>query len=331
MRAPPAGDREPPARERPPAREALSVDEVDDQAMLARAAAATGEQRLAWLDTVAGRKGRRAAEAATLARAERLAEVRRHLEAGAAPAALAACERAFPSWDAAWQSDREVQALRAQAYDLAFVACADDPCRLDASTKAHAAAPTPERASRAGRLRGQLAEALTLHALGGEPTVTRLRRLGSLASLATELAGAADPAIRAKARAALDFADAERAKVPLIGNDDGVASELLGPLRPKGPGVSWVELDGVETFLVLDARRKCRGVYAVGRRGSRPLPSSGRWTADRLLSQALGRPAALKKPAAADGTVQWAQGPTPVVVRWREGRPIEMRVGDAAP
>jgi hypothetical protein len=214
---------------------------------LVRAAtASTHEDQLAWPDTVAGRKGRRATEAAHLARGERLAEVRRHLDANKSLAALVACERAFPSWKAAWQSDREVQALRARVHDLAFTDCADDICRFDSIAKAQAAAPTPERTARADELRRQMVESLTFR-------------------------------------------------------------------------------------VVLDARRRCRGVYAAGKRGARALPSSGTWSAERLLSQAVGQITTIKKPAARDGTVRWLQGTTPVVVRWREGRPIEMRVGKAAP
>ncbi|MCU0682695.1 MAG: hypothetical protein MUF34_10680 [Polyangiaceae bacterium] len=322
---------EPRASERGAAPKVPKVDQSDDDVMLARAAAATGEQRLVWLDTVVGRKGPRAAEAATLARADRLAKVRRLVEEDAASAALVECERAFPSWEAAWEADREVQALRARVYELASKACTDDPCRFDLFAKAQAAEPTPERAARANQLRKYLVEAFTFNVVEKEPTIERLRRLRALAKLATEAAGVADADLRAQAAVARHFVDTERAKVPLLGNDDGIASELLGPLNSKGPGLAWVELGGVETFLVLDERRKCRGVYAAGKRGARALPSSGSWSAARLLSQAVGQSVTIKKPTTGDGTVRWTQGSTRLVARWREGRLIEARVGDAVP
>ncbi|HEU4536546.1 MAG TPA: hypothetical protein VFS00_20620, partial [Polyangiaceae bacterium] len=277
------------------------------------------------------RKGPRAAEAATLARAERLAEVRRLLGEGVAVLALEACERAFPSWEPAWEADREVRALRARVYELASKACADDPCRFDFFAKAQAADPTPERATRARQLRKYFVEAFTFNVVEKEPTIERLRRLRAFAKLATAAASITDTDLRAQAAVARHFADTERAKVPLLGNDESIVSELLGPLTPRGPGLAWVELDGVETFLVFDKQRKCRGVYVAGKRNARALPASGPWSADRLLSQAFGQSMTVKRPTTDDGTVRWTQGATRIVARWREGRLIETRAGDATP
>jgi hypothetical protein len=311
-------------------RPALSVEEADDALMLTQAEAATGEEKLRLLDTVANRKGRRALEASRAARAERVKEIRRQLEAGNATAALASLEQSFPSWEG--QAEPEIEGLRARAHDLAFAACTDAVCRFDASAKALASFGTPEREARAEKFRNQLVESLSFAALEQETTLARLQRLGALSSLATDIIdGVSDKEMRLKARQAHDFARIERAKVPLIGNDDGVAAELLGELTPIGPKLMSIELDGIEAFLVLDAQRKCRGLYAAGKRGARALPSSGLWPADRVLSQAVGREMLTKRPPAGDGTVRWTQDKVPIVARWNGDNLIELRIGNAAP
>jgi hypothetical protein len=306
------------------------VLDADDGFLLARAAASTGDERLELLDAVSERKGPRANAASQTARRERLEEIRRRIEANTPAEALAAITRWYPNW----HRDAETAELRAKAHDVAFEACSSLPCRFDAASKAETAATTPARATQRAEARRRLIEALTFAPIAGELTLVRLKRLRALGSLASEALSAAggDGEVVAKAVAAQNFASTERFKVPLLGNDDAVATELLGKLTAKSPNIAKIDFEGgTELYLVLDAQHKCRGVYAVGTKGARTLPFSGNWSVNQLLTQAVGQSSLVKRPTTTEGTVRWAQGGAAVVARWKGGDLVEVRVGDAFP
>lgn len=128
------------------------------------------------------------------------------------------------------------------------------------------------------------------------------------------------------------LAAAERAKTALVGSPEAVVGELVAPLTRHSEKVSSAALEGVAVYAVFDKQRVCRGLYAVGpAEGSRGITSAP-WSGERLLSQAVGRRASLKPPAASTGTVsRWVEGGVGVVARWRSGTLVELRIGDAAP
>jgi hypothetical protein len=179
---------------------------------------------------------------------------------------------------------------------------------------------------------GQLLGALSFAESPNEAQLQRLARLRSLDELASQVKDLrqANATLVEKARKAIAYASQERSKVPVLGSDEGVAAELLGPLTTKNAKVSSMNLDGLESYLVFDAQRKCRGLYLVGKAGDRAIRSAV-WTPDRLLSQATGAAVSLKKPGqGATISRSWEVG-TPVVARWKSGDLVELRIGDAAP
>lgn len=304
------------------------VLESKDAALMASVPAATGDERLKLLDEVASHAGERAKEAAASARSERLNELHRLLEARAITDAMSRFEQWFP----AWNDDPELREQKAKIYDAMYAACPDEACRLQAARKAQQAAASTVRASHVDDVQRQLADALTFIDVLGEPGLTRLQRLQSMATMAAKVASIApdNPSLLDKAKAATARATSERQKVPLLGSDESIVGELLGSLTSKSNVIRSIALDDTETYVVLDEQGKCRGLYAVGPRGTRVLRSPT-WPADRILSQAIGRPVTVKKAATTTGTARWQEGSVPVVARWKDGDLVELRVGAASP
>jgi hypothetical protein len=307
------------------------VTDAEDRVMLAEAKAFTGELRLQTLDQVAARRGRSSAEASTAARAERLSQIRGMIERKTPAPALAAIERWYP---ATWKADAEVAEERARAHDLAASLCVDDPCRVQSATLAQTATPSGERAQRLADARASLLGALATRDILGEETLVRLKRLRGAAAIAKATIDIAptDVELVDASKTTIAWTIAERAKVALLGAEVAVVEELLettAALDARGPSIS---IDGTRAFLVIDAQKKCRGVYVVGEKDGARAIRGTMWTGDRLLSQAVGHGATVRKPDAPKATVsRWFEVSAQVTARWHGGELVELRVGDATP
>ncbi|HEX2670051.1 MAG TPA: hypothetical protein VHM25_04220 [Polyangiaceae bacterium] len=165
-----------------------------------------------------------------------------------------------------------------------------------------------------------------------EAPANRLRRLGKVTELARHTAEVSDgePTVTEAAALATSFAQSERARVALIGAQEEAVVELLGPLTASGKSISIKFTDTVSISVVFDAQRRCRGLYVAGAGKPRTLKSQD-WSADAFLSQAVGHPATLKSAAAAQTTVRWIEAGVPIVARWHDSNPVELRIADAAP
>jgi len=307
------------------------VSEAEDAVTLAEANTLAGQARWALLDRMAARGGAGASGAATTARTERLRQIDAFIARSDPKAAIAALDRDFPESS---RTDAEIATTRARAYDAAVAACADDPCRVSAALRAVAAAATEERAQRLSAARGRLLDSLRPSEVSGETTLARLERLRALAAVAVQYAGVApaDAEIVERAKKAGLWARDERAKVAILGKDAAVAEELLGSRATTDGKNTWIEVDGARAYLVLDARKTCRGLYIVGGEPGARFVRGSVWSADHLLSQALGRPAVVKTPIPNTSVVsRWWEGGVSVVARWDGGYPEELRIGDAAP
>jgi hypothetical protein len=309
--------------------ESPEVRELEDAISLAQADKLAGEAKLNALDSVASRGGNLAARAAQTARAERLQEIQHAIDARKDGEAVADIDRWFPNW----RADPAVAAKRATAKDATYTSCMDDPCRYLAASEADTASTTKERAARRESAKSALLVALSFSEMPGEPLLARLQRLASTLTLATraELATATDTEVAAKATAAGAFARGERAKVALVATDETVASELLGSLTERDARVATITLNGLVLSLQLDAQKKCRGVYIVGSSlGARELDVNGDATL-RLLSQAVGHATSVHLPVGNAAATRWSEGATPVLARWKDGKLMELRIGDATP
>jgi hypothetical protein len=308
--------------------ETPDVREAEDATLMAEAEKLSGEQKLRDLDQVASRRGGRAAQALQAARAERIRQIQQAIDEKRAVDAIANVDRWFPNW----KSDPEVGSKRALADDVAYSSCLDDPCRYANATEANTASTTPERAARAAASKATIVSSLAVSEIPGELPLARLQRLRSMIAVATQpaIAASTDAEIAGRAKTASEWARGERAKVALMNADEAVASELLGSLNERDSKTATATVDGVGVFLSLDSQKKCRGVYMVGPApGTRQLDANGEATS-RLLSQAVGHRAAVK-PAGNAATSRWTEGATPVVARWKDGKLMELRVGDATP
>jgi hypothetical protein len=303
------------------------VRETIDAVLLARADTVRGDRRISMLDEVASHAGTRASEAALAARKDRIVEIEKLL-ANNPSGAIAK----FEQWFGKDTMDAELAELRARLSDGAFEACKDDVCRLREAVDAQTATVSQGSASRVEKSVGQLLGALSFAESPNEAQLQRLARLRGLAELASQVKDLrqANSILVEKAKMAIAYARQQRSKVPVLGSDEGVAAELLGPLTTKNAKVSSMNLDGIETYVVFDAQRKCRGLYLVGKEGARAIRSAA-WSADRLLSQAVGAAVSLKKPALATITSRSWEVSAPVVARWKSGNLVELRIGDAAP
>jgi hypothetical protein len=309
--------------------ETPEVRESEDAVMLADAEKLSGEGKLKILDQVASRGGSRAGQAAQAGRAERLVEIQQAIDGKKAVDAVADIDRWFPNW----KTDPEVASKRASADDLAYSACPDDPCRYANVTEANVALSTPERVARVAASKAAVLSSLSFSETSGEPALDRLQRLRAVITVATSpvVATSSDAELSEKAKTASQWARDQRSKVALMNADEAVASELLGSsLAEQESKVAAATVDGVGVSLSLDSQKKCRGVYMVGpTSGTRQLDANGEATS-RLLSQAVGHAVTIK-PAGTAATSRWWEGPTPVLARWKDGKLMELRVGDATP
>jgi hypothetical protein len=300
--------------------------DLEDRVLLAEAGKQIGQERLKLLDQVARRKGAASAEAATAARNERLSQVRNLVRAKDARAALAALEEWF-------REDRsvEVSEERARAHEVHAGACKTDTCRLVAAANANKARETDDRLAQVKSYRAKVWDSLATEQVSEKPVVPRLQQVHQLVERASDALDtvASDPEIVARATAAITFGQAEQRKVPLLGMDLAVAKELLGPAKLTANGVPMFSVGGIAVYAAVDQTGRCTGLFAIGDSPSNRALKSDSWSADRILSQALGRPATIKR---SNGpTSQWYEGGVPVVVRWREGEIMELRVGNATP
>lgn len=304
------------------------VLELEDQVMLAEAATEQGQARIALLDAVAARRGTAAAEAAASARRERMSQIGRLVQAKDSAGALAAIDKWFPR-----DTSVEVAEERARAHELRDAACVNDPCRLAASVAANGARTTPDREARVSAMRAKIVGALSVERVTEKPVLPRLQQAQELHAFATSTLKIVktDEEVRTRAQAAIAFVERERAKVPLLGMSLEVANELLGPNKTNELGIPMFYLDGATVFLAMSKSGTCRGVYAIGSLLARRAFNSSKWHAERILSQVLGRPVVIKVPPSGATISKWSVGGVPIVARWRLGRVVELRIGDAQP
>ena len=306
------------------------VAEADDRVVLAEARTASLPHALKLLDGIAQSRRSKAPEAARTARELRLAEITRHLGLHAGGDARALIDRWFA---ANWRADAEVAELYARAEEVELAECTTLACRFVAARKAAEAAETPARAQRAESSRHALLEALLAPEQPSEPVLGKLQRLRALVedgAAALKIAGE-DLELAASVARVAQIEATQRSRTALIGADEGVLGEIVATFSPQNENVSLARLDGVSVYAVFDKRRTCRGIYAVGpSEGARGIVSSA-WTGARLVSQAVGRPAALNAPSQSASVSRWVEAGVPIVARWRAGSLVELRIGDAAP
>jgi hypothetical protein len=306
------------------------VLDLDDRVALAEASRVQGDARLAILDRVANRHGRSSADAASAALSERIAQAQHMIDNKNAAGALAALDRWFPGKTGV---QPVVAEERARAHDVLSVACVTDVCRVGEAYDANVATPTSQRAAALATYRDAVNTQLDPKHVDAKDTVERLKQIGRLADTATGTLKRIpqDPDLTARANTGIQWADAERLKVPLLRNALPVATEILGTTSTSGKNLAIAHLDGTDAYLTLDDSGRCTGIYAVGS-GSARVQQSQRWPAQRILSQAVGKPATIHDPTPASTSVsRWYEAGFPVIARWREGALIELRIGDATP
>jgi hypothetical protein len=306
------------------------VSEAEDLIDLAEASSAPLSAALELLDGVVQGGRTKAREAGVTARTRRLTELESQVQRRAGFQAIGLIELWFPE---TWKSDAEVAELRARAEEAELLNCETIACRLGAARRAGMAAATESRSQTAAAIRNDLLETLVFREQRLESTAAKLRRLRILSDTAAETLkiAADDTELAASAARLTQIAAEQRGKTALIGASEGVVAELIAPLTPQTEKVSVVLLVGVTVYAIFDKQRACRGVYAVGpSEGSRAIASSV-WNPERILSQAVGRPASVRKPPSAVSVSRWAVAGIPVVARWRAGTIVELRIGEAAP
>ena len=288
------------------------------------------QERLELLDGVAARGQVGAPIAAKRARDERVAELNRMVASGAAAAANTTLLKWFPAWEA----DSELRGVRARASEAEATTCGEDRlCTLVATRNAARAEATPGRTQAEATARQAVEATLAFSEILGEPGTARLKRLKAAAELADRVPKLApdEVALVATAKSTAASVGAERAKVALIGSDIATAAELVGKLSPRPEGASAIALEGGgNVYLAMDGTGVCRGVYATGDPGKRALQSAV-WTPNRILSQAIGKPAFVQQTRDPLGTARWIEGGTPVVARWKDGAVVELRIGADGP
>ena len=308
--------------------ETPDVRDTEDAVSLAEAKALKGEGKLKILDEVAARRGAHAADARTQARVERRREIQQLLDERKPGDAIADIDLWFPSWSA----DAEIAGDRARAHDLAYTLCADDACKYAAATGANIDTGTPERAERASASKAALIGDLSFAEIQGEQSLVRLQRLRSLATLgaAANAVAGTDAEVAEKATAATALARKERDKAPLMGADEGIVGELLGPMTDTDAKTAVAQLNGVGVYISFDSQKKCRGVYVAATTLTARNEGMSSDTTSAILSQAVGHSTTVKA-ATGSNTLRWWEGGTPVVARWHAGTLVEIRIGDATP
>lgn len=306
------------------------LDEADDSLRMFDARAAARPVRIALLDSVARRGGTQAEPAKSLARQERLAEVR-ELRASSQPLhAVAAIDRWFRE---AWSSDPELRKERASAFDRAQAACEDELCSFQMSIAANATDSGVERDAREKASREALLAALHPPAPAGEVIVDRLRRYRRAAELGQRVLadlGGKHQELAARAEQARERSREERRTTAILGSALPVAEELMQVSATSDSRATWLPLDTVNLYLALDAQKAIRGVYIVGSSPSARV-IHGSPSADELLSQSLGRAVAVKQPTGDASRVQSYEAGVRVVTRWKLGQLVELRIGSADP
>jgi hypothetical protein len=311
--------------------ESTSILELEDAVLLAEADAAEGDERLAKLDTIVSNQGTRAADAAALARADRLTKIRGYVNAGLPDEGIAAIDQDFAT---SWQDDPEIAEERARAEEIRAQRCSDEPCQFIALRAARQAHQTPARAAAFEQLHARLLAALSVE--GGEATLTpaqRVHQIDEVAALAGQVLAAqlGDETLSKTAEAAKVKAAAQRAAIAIFGADVDTIRALFPDIRESSENILTVSVEGAELFFTVDSKGICRGIYAVGPTGHRELDSTI-WPAERILSQTFGRSMSLApKKKVSDVASSSVQDKTKIVVRWLGSVPIELRIGDAAP
>jgi hypothetical protein len=302
--------------------------DAEDRVLLAEAGKLGGNDRLELLDAVAARKGAAASHAAADARAQRLDQVRQLIATQHAAEALAEIDRSFSGDQSVIIAEE-----RARAHEVAQAACGTPACRLGGALQANAARTSPERTAAVAETRARVLEALDPAYVAAKPLLPRLQQLRQLRAIGAETAKLAlvDADLQARAQAAIKFAEAARAQVPLLTNELAIAEELLGPSGKNALGVPAVALDGVTLYLSLDKAGHCAGIYIVGDKAGKREIASSTWPTDRLLSQAVGAPNVTLPPSAGRSTLRWYAGRAPVMARWQDGALVELRIGAANP
>jgi hypothetical protein len=304
------------------------IRDLQDRVMLADSSRLAGQDRLKLLDAVAARKGAAAGGAAADARAQRLEQIRQLIAARRPAEALKLLDQEFGD-------DRGdvVAEARAGAHDAALAACTAAACELTEAGRARDARTTPARVAAFATAREHAVAAVAPEHITAKQVLPRLQQLRQLRDSGAEIAQVTDGDLdlQARARKAVELAEAGRAAVPLLGNDRAVIEELLGPSTPGPAGAPAIDLGGITVSLSIDQKGRCTGVYAVGDKAANREIRSGTWPPQRLLSQAVGRDSALQTPSGSQTTTRWYTAGATVVVRWLAGAPIEMRIGDATP
>lgn len=304
--------------------------DAEDAILMAEANVLKGEERLARLDQIAAHGRAQSDTAATVARAERLAEIRGLVADGRAAEAETAIDRWFSE---SWRGDPELAEERARAIDSKAEQCADDPCRLAVARAAEAAHGTPARAAAVERVRGKIVDTLVRREPEMELPAERLVSLAPVSVLAEQTLATVkeDEDLQALAVEARTWVADEHAKVAAIGADQATIQALFPPLHRRDERLLVALLEGTEVFFSFDAKGKCVALYAVGPAGRRALHSRA-WPADKILSQAVGRPVQVKRPEAAGASsVTWKESGIKVVARWHSGELMELRIGEASP
>ncbi|TMQ13233.1 MAG: hypothetical protein E6J90_00600 [Deltaproteobacteria bacterium] len=301
------------------------TSDLRDEVMFAEAHKLGSEQQLRVLEDLASGKGTMAARAAAEARTLRLEEVEQLLARQQPVEALAILDKHFAG-------DTAVAEQRARAHDIAQAACPTVACRFDEARQARDAQTTPERVAATDTTRKLVLATLDPAQVDAKqplPRIQQLQKLHEAGNSAMKLASD-DAELQERAHRAIEVAGTGLSKIPVIGNDLAVAEGLLGPSISGATGPPAIALDGVTVFLSLDDKGRCTGVYAVGDKANQREIKSETWPPVRLLSQALGHEIKLSAPGKSELTRPPA-GDTPVVIRWLDGNPIELRIGNATP
>jgi len=299
------------------------------------AAAPGGSQTIDVVDAALGVSPKSGSELALEAerrlRQDRIAFIRGLVDANDVESAIDALERWYPD---TWKLDPELAEERARAEDRAAALCSTLPCRLAATEAAFESRSSFARINAKKLARQQLVETIDRREQDRADLLSYIDRLNQLEAIATETTVyfAEDLELALKASEATKWSRARRQEIPLIGATVDVAGALLGRLDDKGPGVSVTDLEGILIFVLFDGNGRCKGLYVVGGAQKRRLIGTNAWPADRIVSQAVGHPVDLRRPAkAGEIASRWREGATLIVARWREEGPVELRIGDAKP
>jgi hypothetical protein len=307
---------------------AHDVLDLEDRILLSEASSHTGDKKLGLLDQVAARKGSKAAEAASTARAERLKSIRGAIAQKQPMQALAAIDKWFPK-----TSDPEVAEEIARAHEASARACSSLSCKYSFATRAQSAHPNEVRATTAATLRSQLETALAPPATIDKDVLVHLRTAHDLEVVALEtLKLVADDDLKKRAQTALDWILSERAKVPVLGANIDVVEQLVGQLKRLDTERASTSLTGgLDAFFAFDSKARCTGIYVVGTSEHQRMFVSSEWSAQRLIAQAIGRPVQTRITAPSSGVMRWYEGSASVTARFLDKNLVELRIGKAAP